>query len=458
MKIFRLGLLIILAGAGAVQGDIAMVIEENKTVWPIENREIEMVSEKVLITYRIEENLFYADCQFVLRNSSIYPQDLTVGFPDEKDFWKTAEKGEYVSALRDFRVWVDGQETQPEIKMGVKSPKESRRQEIVFQDGAYVWKMNFKGWQTRTVRTTYACRGYGNDYGSRGVGYALKTGRLWKGPIVKADIIVAGLPGQSLAGTPKGYVCKGDTISWHFMFFEPNTDIFADAIVGDYFWYHHAEQMLQKKTLNPDSLFLSLLQFYDGKDAYHSTYYVRKGSKIPKQQLNKAKDGLLARMDEGPGKDCFLYQDCLEKGDTAQAVTRWISSLQAKWLGRNRWEPYGPWTCGLSWETERFRAGPRRVNWENLTGVRLPPSTYDAKDAALNPDTGRYARCLKAEEAFLLQADFHPDKALREWEMLAGKYRSVGQFQDADRCSLKAVEEKSRQRRERKEAQKAGGR
>jgi len=425
MKIFRLGLLIILAGAGAVQGDIMGVSGRGETVWPVNNKHIEMTEEKVVIRYQLDQDRFFADCLFMLRNTGPATK-IQVGFPGSEDRVRSLREGKYVSETPDFRVWVNQHEYPTEIRTK-KRPLHGQPLSEHNYDRVYAWTMSFKAGQTCTVRTTYSF--YGTTYtAERGADYVLKTGKLWKGPIGKAEIVVQGVPSEYLSKIrPGGYFQRGDTITWHFESFEPDNDIYVEANIQPLVWINKSEQMLAENNPTSDTLFLHLERF---TQMFH--YEPPYGPKIPKAQMEACKERLLRKMTEGPEKDYFLYQDCLEKGDTSQAVTRWISSLQSKWRGKARWQM----EFGGNYETERFKvlSEPNPDRWPQT-------DSFTRQNAALNPDTGRYVRCLRAVEEYYQKGgiSYLRPQAKDNWQTLGSKYRSVGRFEEAMRCYERAL-------------------
>lgn len=350
MKIIRLGLLIILGATNAALGDVTTYKGTGQTVYPVENKQIEMTYEKVVITYKPEEDRFYADCFFKLWNTWIFPTEAVVGFPDPLVEGNWNSPNDVQSALQSFQVWVDGKEIQPEFKFNIGfSPWDKNakmpyveRNPIYWYRGAYLWRMKFNGWQTRTVRNTYNFLGTVSGGGFRGATYVLKTGKKWKGPIRKAEIIVLGLPiARFTSAEPKGYIFHGDTIIWRFKNFEPDADIEITAYLADQNWFYSAKNLLKEKVPNPDSLYFLMMEYDKIK-----SHFKRFGGKIPLSQLAELRDQLLPKMAEGHEKNAIMARKYLENGDTLKAIPylKKVAANQKTPNGRD-WVEYDGWSA-----------------------------------------------------------------------------------------------------------------
>lgn len=192
---------------------------EGETVWPIENKEIEMEAETVMV--KPGEKDWDATCIFVLRNTGEKTK-LQVGFPDMVDESRDLdlEKG----TIRNFKCYIDGKEVRVEHKTGIKNALNPERG----YPFAYVWKMFFKKGQTRVIRNTYTFGGFHNTSGDEILIYVMKTGALWKDKIQEADIIFdLGQHDPEFASSikPSGYLTVGHKLHWVFKNFEPKDDI-----------------------------------------------------------------------------------------------------------------------------------------------------------------------------------------------------------------------------------------
>jgi len=152
------------------------------------------------------------------------------------------------------------------------------------------------------------------------------------------------------------------------------------------------------------------------------------GQGVPVDRVEKLKEKMMERVPDGPSKYYLLYPVTLEKGDTAQAINYFIASLTAKsgreWL----WIPI----VNAVGHAHRFMARPESLDIYRTYAYDEPDSIWEIC-AKLNPDTGKYVRCLKAIESFCLMAG-EPLIDTGDWLMVAGKYRLVGRFKEAMRC------------------------
>jgi hypothetical protein len=218
-----------------IRADDAEFAGEGETVWPIENKEIEMVAETVMV--RPAGRRWEAICTFILKNTG-EATEIQVGFPDMTDEGPGADltKG----TIQDFKCYVDGEEVNTQHKTGIESPSKTGP----YYPLAYVWEISFKKGQKRTVKNTYNFGGLYRSDGTTDLNYILTTGALWKGTI-KSALIVFDLgkldPRFTYSIRPTGYKIKDHQISWNFKDFEPETDIEIglSTLVQD--WFEKAE-------------------------------------------------------------------------------------------------------------------------------------------------------------------------------------------------------------------------
>jgi len=428
MREIGFGLLILLIASGWGRANDSSYQGQGETVWPVGNDQIEMVSEKVVITYRPIQDDFYADCTFNLRNTG-GPTETLVGFPDQGiQYPEEAEK--FYPTIVGFKSWVDGKEVPVEIKSGIASPAFPN---LVYKK-VFVWKTGFKEGQTRTIRNTYSFEGISVVIGIRGADYILQSGKVWKGPIGKAEIIYQGI-GEPffIRASPGGYARKGNSITWRFDHFEPDSDIHVEFNGGCQRWLLISDSLLAEKHPNPDSLFKHL----------DRPSFSPNDSGVPDKLVSEKERKLLEKMSDGPLKDRFLYRQCLENGDTAQAVTRWISSLNGRYQGWAIWNPDGALYAALTFKV-RFHPNPDPSSIpDSLRNIKPSIKRMLMRNAALNPDTGRFVRALKALENYYL-AVWDTSHWFYGWPRLAVEYRGVGKFDDALRCYERGIAYKKR--------------
>lgn len=422
MRIFGLGLLILLIVAGWGRADDTSYEGQGETVWPVGNDQIMMVSEKVVIAYNLKEDKFFTDCLFEFKNTGS-PTELTVGFPDHIEALPWEEEKE--PTIVDFRCWVDGKEVPTQVKAGIPSP--------IYKDltykRAFVWPMSFKEGETHKVRNTYSFRGMFNVMGHRGADYIMRTGKTWKGVIGKAEIVVQGIEDDFFVkASPGGYRRQGNRIVWHFENFKPDSDIYVEFNGGCQQWLFASEQLLKEKSPSPDSLFEAL-------DRTRMGFLMVEGdSGVPEKPVDEMDRRLLSRLTEGPLKDKFLYRECLKNGDTVQAVTRWISSLKGRYNGRATWYPDGALEVARDFRVRPVPITNPAAIPESLRSAKPNINRTLMRQASLNPDTGRFVRSLKALEAFYQEAWDTTSYLYYMWPRLAEQYRSIGKFEDALRC------------------------
>ena len=191
------------------------------TVYPLQNNQIKMVSEKVYVTeVEVKDVGWQVECSFVFHNTG-KETIVQMGFPD-------ARGSGGVWTIRNFKTYVNGKPVNVTAKEGeINKELPDLKYEKVF-----VWDVSFKANETKQLKNTYS---FGKSFSSEDVhwiDYVLKTGALWKGNIGKADITIEfiPLPGVNLADfvygiTPRSYSIKENKIFWHFSDFKPDTDI-----------------------------------------------------------------------------------------------------------------------------------------------------------------------------------------------------------------------------------------
>ena len=216
---------------------------EGQTVWPVKNKEIEMVAETVKVQKGEEE--WEANCIFILRNTG-ESTEVQIGFPDLTE--RSPGRETLLGTINNFKCFVDGNEVQAEHKKGVLDPLDP---EFAYPF-AYVWKTVFQKGQTHKVINTYSFKGIFSSDGTTSLKYVLKTGSLWKEKIRKA-VIEFDLgeidPHFASSISPSGFVIRKNGIRWVFSDFEPKEDI---EISYNYRLQNWAKQV--NKFINSDSI------------------------------------------------------------------------------------------------------------------------------------------------------------------------------------------------------------
>ena len=263
---------------------------DGATVFPIENKNIVIKKEIVKISPKPETNTkWLAKCEFTFYNKSDSEELVTMGYPDwlNNNFWrdyiftdslnkkKEATISKYIDSdkeakkllypnndnyfddwgyakaylkgykegklpyvkeawlIDDLKIIVDEKEvktTHKSIEIKIKVEKKFEKEFAIKPSeplGAFVWKVNFKPKETKTVKVTFSFAGLTDYGGYQEVSYLLRTGALWADKIGEADIYWdlkgRGQPDDDIH--PKNYRIENNVIHWHFEDFEPNEDI-----------------------------------------------------------------------------------------------------------------------------------------------------------------------------------------------------------------------------------------
>lgn len=198
--------------SGCVWSDDSPLMYYGRTVRPMSDVPVRMVSETVNISF--DDTTAFVECHFTFNNEGL-KDTLLVGFPNyERNL-----------PLRDFRSWVDGTEV-PVARI----------------QGDSTWVPNTYweecSWQTFPVlfnspgKTTEITNRYwaplaAEDYFSLANHtclYVLQTGSYWEGTIGEATVTahLENIPRDRIMSlSPEGYQWVGDTVVWRFENFEP---------------------------------------------------------------------------------------------------------------------------------------------------------------------------------------------------------------------------------------------
>lgn len=258
--------------------------KDGVTVFPFENNNIVMQKEVIKITGDKKlKKKWQAICDYTFVNKTETEQVVTMGYPDWIDetldvhnldpkistkFWKYFEtypkkeqqdyeeqafvvgrgyseiyhkgyrKGKlpYTAKawnLQDLKVSVDAVKISTQhkpIDIEIKIPKKYENEfsaSALEPAGAYIWKLNFKPQESKTVRVSFSFEGLNDAAGYQEVSYILKTGALWADVIGEADIYwdISGRKVNMKRVTPAGYKLKEKVLHWHFENFKPDKDI-----------------------------------------------------------------------------------------------------------------------------------------------------------------------------------------------------------------------------------------
>lgn len=202
--------------------DDTMVGREADGVYPMANAEVEMVAEDVTISASGD-----ARCVFTFHNTSDQAVGVLMGFPCEF----TAEELLDVmtsnnGSVLDFHAYVDDAEVSVAAEKGSRGPESVRDR----WGSWYTFTVSFAPDQVRTVVNTYQFDSTRSATGSVDLGYVLRTGSYWKGPIGQAKVTVQlgnVQPWQIASLFPNSWRFSpdGSTLTWERSDFEPSFDL-----------------------------------------------------------------------------------------------------------------------------------------------------------------------------------------------------------------------------------------
>lgn len=207
--------------------DDSIVADYGKTVYPKQTDDIQMLSEKVDVTFgENAEGCREADvtCHFVFRNATKSTVTATVGFPGND-----SETGPgWSRPLSDFKASIGGKSIQTKVKPEILWGDPKKDEHYGYKDW-YIWEMTFPPKSDTVVDNSYAyCLSSNSGYGKLSLKYELDTGANWRGKIGDAAVTVTyddsdDLENRVIAIQPTGWVRKDNQILWHFKDLEPST-------------------------------------------------------------------------------------------------------------------------------------------------------------------------------------------------------------------------------------------
>jgi hypothetical protein len=207
-----------------VYADDANYMGKGVDVYPVENNDIQLVSETIVITDSFALNspghsggdrwTVHVDMEFKNHGDAATVQ---MGFPV------------YGRISPKFRTWVDGREVAIEEKNGLPSPLGGRYSEMPRQ--VYTYLVSFEKGETKQIVHSYAVGGYSAYYFGSRITYVLRTGALWKGPIEDLKIYYrthVSLAPKITCVQPREHGAKVEgnelVFQWHFKDYEPEED------------------------------------------------------------------------------------------------------------------------------------------------------------------------------------------------------------------------------------------
>jgi len=207
--------------AGAVAADETPMVGIGGTYRPIRGEPpVRLVREFVRV--RLDPRQASTVVQFEFRNEGP-AQVVTMGFPEQVIYAR--------ASYERFRVEVDGRPAPAKPTRWVETSSQTEWTRW------WVHRVRFARAERRIVRVSYHERPARDDDGSYNYGYLLGSGRAWKGPIGRVDVVIRleDLPaGASVYAEPAPGARRGDVLAWRFENFEPDPDFRLDATVWPY--------------------------------------------------------------------------------------------------------------------------------------------------------------------------------------------------------------------------------
>lgn len=217
MRVLILVLLLVFPRQSAADG--AQVKQGAGGVFPLSNRDIQMVWETIDVTSlqagpMSDDSTLAVTVTYLFRNRTGQAVALDMGFPitwDQAEFYSQGSgcmNRSTESAVSDFVVTVDGAEVKAAPRPGRKKirtgclkdqtyAQEQERDEQESKRGPwyhefYVWPVSFAPHQEHTIVNRYRYNTFTKDraYDWRQFEYVLKTGALWRGAIERVTIRV----------------------------------------------------------------------------------------------------------------------------------------------------------------------------------------------------------------------------------------------------------------------------
>ncbi len=229
------------------------VFDKGKNVYPINNENIRMVSEKVIVHRKnvsdiyIKRRIANVDCEFLFENITDETQKVKIGFPGIE--CATTDPNCF-AGLNKFVSYVNGEKVPVSIK------EEEFRHHYKNKEGKdvpvghylrrnwYTWDVTFPPRSKVKLRNTYETVLGSDTIGHYWFEYVLVTGENWSGPIGSAVIKVIYEDEDYLRRRvgkvqPSGYKIQGNKIIWELKDFTPkeNVHIFEisnHVILGQY--------------------------------------------------------------------------------------------------------------------------------------------------------------------------------------------------------------------------------
>ncbi|HPU41049.1 MAG TPA: hypothetical protein PKY26_01385 [Acetivibrio clariflavus] len=173
--------LLIFAFFTATYADDCIVGRTPDGVYPMEEKDIVMVSEDIY--YEVEKG--FVECNFVFKNTG-KAKDVLMGFPAkmESDSDNAIEERLY---FKDFKTYLDDTEIPVNTEKG-KKPVDLKDSTYPYYSEWYTFNVHFAAGETKNIRNTYKVESTLYSNGDILSGYILKTGAFWKDTIGHAKV------------------------------------------------------------------------------------------------------------------------------------------------------------------------------------------------------------------------------------------------------------------------------
>lgn len=163
---------------------------KGNTVVPINNNDIQMVSEYITMKYKLgHKGLFTVNAKFVFRNTSVNAVTIQMGFPDSYKRYPGDDTKEWT--IKEFTTRIGDKF----IPVKHKMVNQSHGNALSGEEGAYVWSVHFKPGETKEIKNRYVTGSMVTPPMFKFT-YIVKTGARWRGKIEKAvfEIDLSELP------------------------------------------------------------------------------------------------------------------------------------------------------------------------------------------------------------------------------------------------------------------------
>ena len=239
-RVLFAALLYMLLSAGRARANGPEVTFDGSSLYPVDSRVIQLVSEKVDIDLsRPAESEQNARCVYVLRNPSDSTQHFTMAFVTGTLGWSAEYLAEFTTPLKGFAFEVRQDGRGIPVRLLPGWPGATAVYGDSPPDSLPAWSLTIGPRSTSTIRMRYHVEwmGGGDDPGSSYFVYFATPAARWAGRIERASFRVRLGDGAfvrrlrrtkapwSSSFSPSGYEWRADGVVWNFRDWEPDTDL-----------------------------------------------------------------------------------------------------------------------------------------------------------------------------------------------------------------------------------------